>query len=47
MYKQEKKYYQKAFLVALAMAAIMFLPLVIIDGGYFIFYGDYKIGRAS
>ena len=42
MYKQEKKYYQKAFLVALAMAAIMFLPLVIIDGGYFIFYGDYN-----
>lgn len=42
MYKQEKKYYQKAFLVALILAAIMFLPFVIIDGGYFIFYGDYN-----
>lgn len=42
MYKQEKKYYQKAFLVALAMSAVMFLPFVVIDGGYFIFYGDYN-----
>ncbi len=42
MFKQEKKYYQKAFLVALILAAVMFLPFVIIDGGYFIFYGDYN-----
>lgn len=42
MYKQEKKYYQKAFLVALAMSVVMFLPFVIIDRGYFIFYGDYN-----
>lgn len=42
MFKQEKKYYQKAFLVALAMSGLMFLPFIIIDGGYFIFYGDYN-----
>ncbi|MBD5130121.1 MAG: YfhO family protein [Ruminococcaceae bacterium] len=42
MYKLEKQYYKKAFLIALAMAAVMFLPLVIIDRGYFIFYGDYN-----
>lgn len=42
MYKQEKKYYQKAFLVALVMAVVMFLPLIIVDRGYFIFYGDYN-----
>lgn len=42
MFKSEKKYYQKSFLVALAMAAVMFLPFVIADGGYFIFYGDYN-----
>lgn len=42
MFKQEKKYYQKAFFVALILAVIMFLPFVIIDGGYFIFYGDYN-----
>lgn len=42
MYKYEKKFYQKSFLYALIMAAAMFLPFVIIDGGYFIFYGDYN-----
>lgn len=42
MYKSEKKYYQKSFLYALIMSAALFLPFVIIDGGYFIFYGDYN-----
>ena len=42
MYKSEKKFYQKSFLYALIMAAVLFLPFVIIDGGYFIFYGDYN-----
>ena len=42
MFKQEKKYYQKAFLVTMLMAFVMFLPFVILDGGYFIFYGDYN-----
>ena len=42
MFKQEKKYYQKAFFVTMIMAFVMFIPFVIIDGGYFIFYGDYN-----
>ncbi len=42
MYKSEKKFYQKSFIYALIMAAVLFLPFVIIDGGYFIFYGDYN-----
>lgn len=42
MYKQEKKYYLKAFLFGLIMAVVLFLPFVIIDGGCFIFYGDYN-----
>ncbi|MCH5206658.1 MAG: YfhO family protein [Oscillospiraceae bacterium] len=42
MFKQEKKYYQKAFFVALLMAVVMFAPFVIADKGYFIFYGDYN-----
>lgn len=42
MYKQEKKYYKKAFLTAFIMAFVMFIPFVIIDRGYFIFYGDYN-----
>ena len=42
MFKQEKKYYLKAFLTALLMAAVLFLPFVIIDGGYMIYYGDFN-----
>ncbi|MBD5111241.1 MAG: YfhO family protein [Ruminococcaceae bacterium] len=42
MYKLEKKYYKKAFFTALIMALVMYLPFVIIDRGYFIFYGDYN-----
>ncbi|MCH5195278.1 MAG: YfhO family protein [Oscillospiraceae bacterium] len=42
MYRIEKSYYKKSFFVALIMAAVMFLPFLIIDHGYFIFYGDYN-----
>ena len=42
MYKSEKKFYQKSFLYALIMAVALFLPFVIVDGGYFVFYGDYN-----
>lgn len=42
MYKQEKIYYKKAFFVTLIMSFVLFLPFVIIDGGYFVFYGDYN-----
>lgn len=42
MFKYEKKYYQKSFLIALAMAAVMFLPFVVMNNGYFVFYGDYN-----
>ena len=42
MFKQERKYYLKAFFVTMIMALVMFLPFVIVDGGYFIFYGDYN-----
>lgn len=42
MYKKEMKYYRKAFFTAAIMAILIFLPFVIIDGGYFIYYGDYN-----
>ncbi len=42
MYKQELKYYKKAFFTAMIMGVILLLPFVIIDGGYFIYYGDYN-----
>lgn len=42
MFKQERKYYARAFLYALAMAGVLLLPFVIIDQGFFVYYGDYN-----
>lgn len=42
MYNKEKIYYKKSFFVALIISAVMFLPFIIIDNGYFTFYGDYN-----
>lgn len=42
MYKTEMQYYRKAFFMAMIMGVILFMPFVIIDGGYFIYYGDYN-----
>lgn len=42
MFQQEKKYYTRAFVYALIMAAVLLLPFVILDGGYFVYYGDYN-----
>lgn len=42
MYKQEKYYYKRAFFYAFLMACLLFLPFVIIDGGYFVYYGDFN-----
>ena len=42
MFRQEKKYYFSAFLLAFLIATITLLPFVIYDGGYFVFHGDYN-----
>ncbi|MGN1340614.1 MAG: YfhO family protein [Oscillospiraceae bacterium] len=42
MFQQEKKYYTRAFVYALIMAAVLLLPFLILDGGYFVYYGDYN-----
>ena len=42
MIKQEKKYYIRAFTYALIMAGVLLLPFVILDQGYFVYYGDYN-----
>ncbi len=42
MLKQEKKYYRNAFLIAFIMGLVLLLPFVVIDGGYFVYYGDYN-----
>lgn len=38
--QKEKRLF--TFLVALATAALFFIPYIIMDGGYFVFYGDYN-----
>jgi len=35
--------YRKAFWLALGMAFLIFLPFIIYDGGYFIYYGDFNV----
>ena len=41
MFIQEKKYYKQAFFYALLISCIL-VPFIVIDGGYFVFYGDYN-----
>lgn len=38
-----KEKYLHAFLLAFACAALLFLPFVILDKGYFLFFGDYNV----
>ena len=42
MFRTEKKYYIRAFVTALLMGVVLLLPFVLIDGGYFVYYGDYN-----
>lgn len=42
MFKTERKYYRNAFLIAFLMGLVLLLPFVVIDGGYFVYYGDYN-----
>lgn len=42
MTRQITSYYKKSFFYALIMALVLFLPFVIIDGGYFTYCGDYN-----
>ena len=39
----EFRNYWKIFGIALGIAALFFLPYIIMDGGYFIYYGDYNV----
>ena len=42
MYKQDIKYYRQAYFIAFVMAALMFLPIVIMDKGIISYYGDFN-----
>ena len=37
-----KKLYGKTFLIAIAIALVLFVPAMIIDQGYFLFVGDFN-----
>ena len=40
---KEPNRYLRVFLIALGTAAVIFLPFVLIDQGYFIYYGDFNV----
>lgn len=40
---EKRECYWKVFLFAAAIAAVIFLPFVIYDRGYFLFYGDFNV----
>ena len=41
--RPKKELYWQTFLLALGVAALVFLPFVIRDRGYFLFYGDFNV----
>lgn len=41
--KTSQERYKQAFLIGLLVAAVMFLPFVIYDRGYFFFFGDFNV----
>lgn len=41
--KTQKEMYGKTFLLALCVAAAFFIPFMLINEGYFIFYGDFNV----
>ena len=43
MIKSRKKLHWQTFFIALVTAAAFFIPAMIIDNGYFLFYGDFNV----
>ena len=41
--RPQKELWLSTFLIALATAAVIFLPFIIKDNGYFLFYGDFNV----
>lgn len=41
--KPQKEKYLSTFLIALAVAAALFVPYMFMDEGYFLFYGDFNV----
>lgn len=41
--KDQKEQYLKTFLLALLTAAVLFVPFMVLNEGYFLFYGDFNV----
>ena len=41
--QKPKEMYLKAFLIPLGLSALFFLPFIILDHGYFFFFGDFNV----
>ena len=40
---RKERYCLRAFLYGLGISLIFFLPFIIFDNGYFLFYGDFNV----
>ena len=43
MIKNRKKLHWQTFFIALLVAAAFFIPAMVVDNGYFLFYGDFNV----
>ena len=41
--RPKKEKWLSAFLISLGVAALFFIPFIILGEGYFIFYGDFNV----
>ncbi len=42
-FSSKNKYHKKAFFYALGLSFLMFIPFIIYDKGYFLYYGDFNV----
>ncbi len=40
---RKENYYRKAFLYGIAVSFLFFIPFIVFDNGYFLFYGDFNV----
>ncbi len=43
LFKNQKERYKEAFFIAFAVAFAFFIPFILSDKGYFLFYGDFNV----
>ena len=45
--RRSENNYLRAFLLGLGLAFIMFIPFIVVDGGRFLYYGDYNVQQVT